>query len=53
MEDQPEYRQPHSHEQIEPTPSFDSGKAGKAVFCLFVCQNPLNPTRLISHITTT
>ena len=53
MEDQPEYRQPHSHEQTEPALSFDWGKAEQTVFRRFVCRNPLNLIRLISHIVTT
>lgn len=53
MGHQPEYCQPHSHEQTEPDPSFDRGKAEQIAFHLTVCLNPLNPIRLISHVITT
>ena len=49
MGNQPEYRQPHSHEQTEPALSFDWRKAEQRVFHRFACQNPLKPARLISH----
>ena len=53
MGHQPEYCQPHSHEQTEPVPSFGREKAEQRAFHRFVCRNLLNPERLISHIVTT
>ena len=53
MGHQPEYRQPHSHEQTEPVPSFGWEKAGQTAFHRFVCRNPPNLIRLISHVVTT
>ncbi len=53
MGHQLEYRQLHSHEQIEPAPSFDWERAGQPAFHRFACPNPLNPVRLISHVVIT
>ena len=53
MEDQPEYCQPHNHEQTEPAPSFGWQKAEQIAFHRSACRNLLNPVRLISHVITT
>ena len=53
MGHQPEYCQPHSHEQTEPAPSFDWQKAEQTAFHRSACRNLLNPVRLISHVVTT
>ena len=52
MGHQPEYRQSHSHEQIEPVPSFGWEKEGQIAFHRFACRNLSNPERLISHAIT-
>ena len=52
MGHQPEYRQSHSHEQIEPVPSFGWEKEGQIAFHRFACRNLSNPERLISHALT-
>ena len=52
MGHQPEYCQPHSHEQTEPAPSFGREKAEQIAFHQSACRNLLNPVRLISHIIT-
>ena len=53
MGHQPEYRQPHSHEQTEPAPFFGWQKARQITFHQSACRNLLNPVRLISHVVTT
>ena len=53
MGHQPEYCQPHSHEQTEPAPSFGREKAEQIAFHQSACRNLLNPVRLISHVITT
>lgn len=53
MGHQPEYCQPHNHEQTEPAPSFGWQKAEQTTFHRSVCRNLLNPVRLISHVVTT
>ena len=52
MGHQPEYCQPHNHEQTELALSFGWQKAEQTIFHRFVCRNLLNPERLISHVIT-
>ena len=53
MGHQPEYCQPHSHEQIEPALSFGVERVKQIVFHQFACRIRPNPVRLISHAVTT
>lgn len=53
MRHQLKYCQPHNHEQTEPAPSFEWGKAVQTDFRQFFCRIPPSLVRLISHVVTT
>ena len=52
MGHQPEYCQPHSHEQTEPVPVFDLAREGRITFRQSACRILIYPVQLMSHIIT-